>query len=172
MEPYIGQVCLFGFNFAPKGWAQCNGQLMSIAQNTALFSLLGTTYGGDGKTTFALPDLRGRVAISQGHGSGLADYAMGEVGGTESVTLNTAQIPAHTHTGVLHASSGAVNQEEANGHLLAESAIYTDATANQVMNAAAVTINATGGNQSHNNMQPFLALNYCIALVGVFPPRS
>lgn len=172
MEPYIGQVCLFGFNFAPKGWAQCNGQLMSIAQNTALFSLIGTYYGGDGKTTFALPDLRGRVALNQGQGPGLSNYSIGQAAGTETVTLNTTQIPAHNHVGTLHASNGAVNQEEAGGHLLGESAIYTDGAANQVMNAAAVTIGNTGGNQSHENRQPFLVLNYCIALVGVFPPRS
>lgn len=172
MEPYIGQVCLFGFNYAPKGWAQCNGQLLSIAQNSALFSLLGTTYGGDGRTTFALPDLRGRVAINQGQGPGLSNYAIGQAAGTETVTLNTNQIPAHNHTAQLHASNAAVNQEEPSGHLLAETAVYTDGTANQVMNQAAVTIGATGGNQAHENRQPYLVLNYCIALQGVFPPRS
>lgn len=172
MEPYIGQVCLFGFNFVPKGWAQCNGQIMSIAQYSALFSLLGTTYGGDGRTTFALPDLRGRVAINQGHGPGLSDYRMGEMAGTESVTLITPEIPAHTHAGMLHASNGAVNQEEAAGHLLGEGAFYTNGAANQIMNSAAVTINPTGGNQSHENRQPFLVLNYCIALVGIFPSRG
>lgn len=172
MEPFIGQVCLFGFDFAPKGWAQCNGQLMSIAQNSALFSLLGTTYGGDGRTTFALPDLRGRVALSQGQGPGLSRYSMGQASGTEAVTLTTSQIPSHNHAGTLHASNGAANQEEAGGHLLAEAAIYTDGAANQVMNPAAVTIGNTGGNQPHENRQPFLVMNYCVALVGVFPSRQ
>ncbi|MBK8623032.1 MAG: phage tail protein [Saprospiraceae bacterium] len=171
MEPYIGQVCLFGFNFAPRGWAQCNGQLMPIAQNSALFSLLGTTYGGDGRTTFALPDLRGRVALSQGQGPGLSSYPIGFAAGVESVTLTTSQLPAHNHPGQLHASNGAANQEEAQNHLLSETAIYTDAAANQVMNAGAVTVGPTGNNQAHENRQPFLVLNYCIALEGIFPPR-
>ncbi|MBP6238900.1 MAG: phage tail protein [Saprospiraceae bacterium] len=172
MEPYIGQVCLFGFNYAPRGWALCNGQLMSIGQNSALFSLLGTTFGGDGISTFALPDLRGRVAINQGDQPGLSKYAMGQTGGSETVTLNVTQMPQHVHAGQLHASNGAANQEEAQNHLLAETAVYTDAAANQVMNASAVTVGPTGGNQPHPNLQPYLTLNYCIALEGVYPPRT
>ncbi len=172
MEPYIGQVCLFGFNYAPRGWAFCNGQLLSIGQNSALFSLLGTTFGGDGISTFALPDLRGRVAINQGDQPGLSKYAMGQTGGSETVTLNVTQMPQHVHAGQLHASNGAANQEEAQNHLLAETAVYTDAAANQVMNASAVTVGPTGGNQPHPNLQPYLTLNYCIALEGVYPPRT
>jgi microcystin-dependent protein len=172
MEPYIGQVCLFGFNYAPRGWALCNGQLMSIGQNSALFSLLGTTFGGDGISTFALPDLRGRVAINQGDQPGLSKYAMGQTGGSETVTLNVTQMPQHVHAGQLHASNGAANQEEAQNHLLAETAVYTDAAANQLMNASAVTVGPTGGNQPHPNLQPYLTLNYCIALEGVYPPRT
>ena len=172
MEPYIGQVCLFGFNYAPRGWALCNGQLLSIGQNSALFSLLGTMYGGDGVATFALPDLRGRVAINQGDQPGLSKYAMGQTGGSETVTLNVTQMPQHVHPGQLHASNGAANQEEAQNHLLAETAVYTDAAANQVMNASAVTVGPTGGNQPHENRPPYLTLNYCIALEGVYPPRS
>jgi microcystin-dependent protein len=172
MEPYIGQVCLFGFNYAPRGWAFCNGQLMSIGQNSALFSLLGTTFGGDGISTFALPDLRGRVAINQGDQPGLSKYAMGQTGGSETVTLNVTQMPQHVHAGQLHASNGAANQEEAQNHLLAETAVYTDAAANQLMNASAVTVGPTGGNQPHPNLQPYLTLNYCIALEGVYPPRT
>jgi microcystin-dependent protein len=172
MEPYIGQVCLFGFNYAPRGWALCNGQLLSIGQNSALFSLLGTTFGGDGISTFALPDLRGRVAINQGDQPGLSKYAMGQTGGSETVTLNVTQMPQHVHAGQLHASNGAANQEEAQNHLLAETAVYTDAAANQVMNASAVTVGPTGGNQPHPNLQPYLTLNYCIALEGVYPPRT
>ena len=172
MEPYIGQVCLFGFNYAPRGWAFRNGQLLSIGQNSALFSLLGTTFGGDGISTFALPDLRGRVAINQGDQPGLSKYAMGQTGGSETVTLNVTQMPQHVHAGQLHASNGAANQEEAQNHLLAETAVYTDAAANQVMNASAVTVGPTGGNQPHPNLQPYLTLNYCIALEGVYPPRT
>jgi len=172
MEPFLGQIVLFSFNYAPRGWAQCNGQLLSIAANNALFSLLGTYYGGDGITTFALPDLRGRVAINQGDGPGLSRYMIGERSGQENVTLISSQLPSHNHTGNLHASSGAVNQEEANGHLLAESAIYTDAAANQIMSAASITTGATGGNLPHNNMQPFLTMNYCIALEGIYPSRG
>jgi len=172
MEPYIGQVCLFGFNYAPRGWAFCNGQLLSIGQNSALFSLLGTTFGGDGISTFALPDLRGRVAINQGDQPGLSKYAMGQTGGSETVTLNVTQMPQHVHAGQLHASNGAANQEEAQNHLLAETAVYTDAAANQLMNASAVTVGPTGGNQPHPNLQPYLTLNYCIALEGVYPPRT
>lgn len=172
MEPFIGQVCSFGFNFAPRGWAQCNGQLLAISQYSALFSLLGTSYGGDGRTTFGLPDLRGRVAINQGQGPGLSDYKIGQMAGKEGVTLTQNEMPSHSHPGQLHASSTGANQEEPQNHLLGESAIYTDGAANQVMNSGAVTIGLTGGNQPHDNLQPYLTINYCIALEGVFPQRS
>jgi microcystin-dependent protein len=119
-----------------------------------------------------LPDLRGRVAINQGDQPGLSKYAMGQTGGSETVTLNVTQMPQHVHAGQLHASNGAANQEEAQNHLLAETAVYTDAAANQVMNASAVTVGPTGGNQPHPNLQPYLTLNYCIALEGVYPPRT
>ncbi|MBK8623031.1 MAG: phage tail protein [Saprospiraceae bacterium] len=172
MEPYIGQICLFPFKYAPRGWAQCNGQILSIAQYTPLFSLIGTYYGGDGVTTFALPDLQGRVAINQGNGPGLLNYDIGEVSGQERISLSVLEIPSHIHAGQLSASNGAANQEEAQNHLLAETAIYTDAAANQIMNAGAITIGNTGNNESHENHQPFLTMNYCIALEGIYPPRS
>lgn len=172
MTPFIGQLELFPFNYAPVGWALCNGRIMSIAENNALFSLIGTYYGGDGISTFALPDLRGRVAINQGDGPGLSNYTIGQNSGQENVTLNTNQLPSHTHIASLHASNGAVNQEEAAGHLLGEGAFYTDGASNQIMNAGAITTSNAGGNLSHNNMQPFLTLNYCIALEGIYPSRS
>lgn len=172
MNPFIGQIYLLPFDFAPVGWALCNGQLLSIADNQALFSLIGTYYGGDGISTFAVPDLRGRAALNQGGGPGLSAYALGQSGGQENVTLNTNQLPSHNHGGILNASNGSANQEEANGHLPAESAIYTDGAANQLMNPATITTGDTGGNLSHPNMQPYLVMSYCIALEGIYPSRS
>lgn len=172
MDPFVGQLFLLPFNFAPQGWALCNGQLLSIAENTALFSLIGNYYGGDGITNFAVPDLRGRAAMNQGGGPGLSTYSIGQTGGLENETLNTNELPSHNHVATLNASNGPANQEEANGHLLGESASYTDGAANQNMNVAAITTGSTGGNQSHPNMQPYLVMNYCIALEGVYPSRS
>lgn len=172
MDPFIGQVCLFGFDWAPKGWAQCNGQLMSIAQNSALFSLLGTTYGGDGRTTFALPDLRGRVALNQGTNPSGSTYTIGQMAGTENVTLLLTQMPMHNHGADLHASNGSVDTNEPSGALLGEGDFYTTAGApNQTMKSGAVTTLPAGGNSPHNNMQPYLTLNYCISLQGIFPSR-
>jgi microcystin-dependent protein len=173
MDPFIGQILLFAGNFAPRGWALCQGQLLPIAQNSALFSILGTTYGGDGRTTFALPDLRGRVPVSSGQGPGLSPYTLGENGGTEQVTLLSTQMPAHTH--VLVANNTAGTRAEPEGNVLAaESAgatqIYSDASATVTMNP--VSISATGGSQPHSNLQPFLCLNYIIALEGIYPSRN
>lgn len=172
MEPFIGMIILFPYNFAPRGWAFCNGQILSIAQNTALFSLLGTTYGGNGQTTFALPDLRGRVAISEGQGPGLSPKSLGEVGGQENVTLIQTQIPAHTHT--LNASSVAGNQSSPTGNVLGNTGNFDNeyfaGAPSTTMHAE--SIGATGGNQPHNNMPPYLVLNYCIALQGIFPARN
>lgn len=187
MEPFLGTIMAFGFNFAPRGWALCQGQLLPIAQNTALFSLLGTIYGGDGRTTFALPDLRGRVPIGFGQGAGLTPYSQGTMGGTETVTLNQLQIPAHNHTALVNGdvtvgvNSSNPNQEDSDGHILGQSngeLIYNDAAAapgealGGVSHNLGVTIGNTGGNQAHNNMQPFLVVNWCIALQGIFPSRS
>lgn len=179
MEPYLGQIQLFGFNFAPKGWASCEGQIMSIAQNTALFSLLGTQYGGNGQTTFALPDLRGRVAIGQGQGPGLKPYTIGELGGVESVTLTTQQIPAHNH--IINVSNAEGTSNTASNNYLATGTTViergTKVPANIYGTAAGGTLNAAavgmqGGNQAHPNIQPYLALYYCIALVGIYPSRN
>lgn len=176
MEPFIGEIMLFAGNFAPRGWAFCNGQLLSISQNTALFSILGTTYGGNGVQTFGLPDLRGRAPIHFGQGPGLSSYDLGEMSGTEKVTLLPSEIPAHTHP--LMGNNGGANSPMNNSAVLSNQinedgdtidTFYSGAP-NTVLNSA--SIGATGGNQPHNNMQPYLVLNYCIALEGIFPSRS
>lgn len=172
--PFIAEIVMFGGNFAPRGWAFCQGQLLSIAQNTALFSLLGTTYGGNGQTTFALPDLRGRVPMQQGSGPGLTPRVLGEQGGTETVTLLITQMPAHNHTAVIStkANNGPLSDNVPTNNYWAEGS-YNSAT-NTSMNPAAVqaTIGISGGSQPHNNMQPFLALNFIIATQGIFPSRN
>ena len=167
--PFLGEIRIFPYNFAPRGWAFCQGQILAIAQNTALFSLLGTTYGGNGQTTFALPDLRGRVAMSSGQGPGLSNYVIGELSGTETVTLNSTQMPAHNH--LLNGSNNDATDSAPQGNVPAviPSGGYT-ATPNTQMNPGAVT-NA-GGSQPHGNLQPFLILNFCIALNGIFPSRN
>ncbi|MBL8179686.1 MAG: phage tail protein [Bryobacterales bacterium] len=167
MEPFIGQLMCVGFNFAPRGWALCNGQLMSIAQNTALFSLLGTMYGGDGVTTFALPDLRGRAALHNGQGPGLSVYTQGQVGGNENVTLIASQMPMHNHTAAC--SSTDPSDTTPVGGVPAAGGSYAT-TANSTM--LPTMIGMAGGSQPHPNMQPFLVLNWIIALEGVFPSRS
>lgn len=168
-EPYLGELRCFGFNFAPRGWAQCQGQLLSIAQNSALFSLLGTMYGGNGQTTFGLPDLRGRSAISSGQGPGLSSYEQGEVAGAESVTLTAQQVAAHVHGVAAATDATAKNPSGALPGFTASEASYS-ATASVVMNPGMVLPN-TGG-QPHENRPPFLVLNWCIALEGIFPSRS
>jgi microcystin-dependent protein len=172
-EPFIGEIIMFGGNFAPRGWALCNGQLLPIAQNTALFSILGTTYGGNGQTTFALPDLRGRLPMHPGQGPGLSNRTLGEVGGTETVTLITSQMPAHSHS--LACNSNSANQTQPEGHLMAAESngatqVYTDQGPNQ--NMSQQSIGLTGGNQPHDNMSPFLCVNFIIAIQGIFPSRN
>jgi microcystin-dependent protein len=175
-EPFLGEIRMVGFNFAPRGWALCNGQLMSIAQNTALFSLLGTTYGGNGQTTFALPDLRGRAPLHQGQGPGLTPRTIGESSGSEAVTLLITEIPAHTH--LLEASSGTGNANTATSNFIASTsdpntgeAFNSFATAaNTTMNPASIGV--SGGSQPHENMQPYLCVNFVIALEGIFPSRN
>lgn len=214
MDQMLASIQIFAGNFAPRSWAFCDGQLMSIAQNTALFSLLGTTYGGDGRTTFALPDLRGRVPIGPRRGPGLSNYVLGQRSGQELAYLNTLQIPSHTHnasatatdvpgstvpinaTATVHADSTGATSNPAGKFLakpgdisLTEVKAYGD-TADVTLNAGAVTVDGTvdlgnipapnvsvtvfnsGGSQGHNNMQPFLALNYIIAIQGYFPSRN
>ncbi len=171
-EPFIGQIMMVGFNFAPRGWALCNGQLLSIAQNTALFSLLGTYYGGNGQTTFALPDLRGRMPIHQGQGPGLTPRTIGENGGEETVTLNRGELPQHNHTVNVQSSPGN-STTPTNNYPAGSSArdnIYSNAAPNATMNAN--EIGFTGGNQPHDNMSPYLTVNFIIALEGIYPSRD
>ena len=170
-EPFVGEVQWFAGNFAPRGWALCDGQLLAISSNTALFTILGTIYGGDGRTTFALPDVRGRVMIHAGNGPGLSNRRLGERGGTETETLTANEMPAHTHT--LRASDGSATAIAPNGNVLASpgrTRLYDSGAANADMDSAAIT--STGGNASHNNMQPYNTLNCIIALQGTFPSRN
>jgi len=176
MEPFIGEIKMVGFNFAPRGWALCNGQLLSIAQNSALFSLLGTTFGGDGRTTFALPNLQGRVPIHQGNGAGLTPRVMGEMSGTESHTLITTEIPAHQHTGTVSppcAVDDATTASPQNAVPGIAGVAYTPTPSPGVtMAPASFTTGAAGGSQPHNNLQPYLVVNFVIALEGIFPSRN
>lgn len=184
MDPYLGQIMMFGGNFAIRGWATCDGQLLSISANSALFSLLGTTFGGDGRTTFGLPDLRGRVAIHPGHGPGLSDYRWGERGGVEDVTLNTLQIPSHSHTAMLRASTvqATTSQPVGNDALAAPGAMdgrtfnptlgYAPAAPTVTLNTGSIQGGNTGGNQSHTNVQPYLGIYHLIAMQGIYPSRS
>lgn len=170
-EPFIAEIRIFPFNFAPQGWAFCDGQLLPIAQNTALFSLVGTFYGGDGETTFGLPNLQGRLPMHPGHGPGLSARSLGQSGGVETVTLNTSQVPAHSHSVKASTNPGDLDAPNANRGLARSSGgfAYTG-EANMVDLASPVS--TQGGGQAHNNLMPSLTLNYCIALVGVFPSRS
>ncbi|MBB6557438.1 microcystin-dependent protein [Acidovorax soli] len=170
-EAYLGEIRIFGGNFAPRDWMFCNGQILSIAQNTALFSLLGTTYGGNGTTTFALPDLRGRAPVHQGQGPGLSSYTMGEVSGSEDVTLTTQQMPQHSH-GLMHGGIGtqASPQNGLLGTTSARDFRYTSAAA--TTNLAADTLTTSGGSQPHENRSPYLAVGYIICVGGIFPSRN
>ena len=179
MDAFIASILLFAANFAPRNWALCQGQIYSIPQNTALFSLIGVTYGGNGQTTFALPDLQGRTPIGAGAGRGLTPRTLGEQGGTEMHTLNTAELPSHAHTVTIPAitSNGTTSMPAANTFLAAVvdgRGIAVNAYTTGVPNVASdggATSNV-GGNQSHNNMQPYLALNYIICTQGIFPSRN
>jgi microcystin-dependent protein len=170
-DPFVAEIRIFPFNFAPRGWAFCDGQIMPISQNTALFSLLGTTYGGDGRSNFALPNLQGRAAMHPGQGLGLSPHDLGESRGVETVTLLSTEIPAHAH--VLTASNETGEDRKAVGEAMARSTggpLYGPATNLVAMAAEALPI--AGASQPHNNMMPYLTLNFCIALQGVFPPRG
>ena len=178
-EPFIAEIRIFANNFAPRNWAFCNGQLLPISQHTALFSLIGVIYGGDGRTTFALPDLRGRTAIGPRNGPGLSPYQLGQKGGAERVTLTVNQIPSHSHsaTATLHGTGTRGNSAVPNGNIMASKPrtnVYSDAAPDVTMSPAAVSIaNAnTGGSQSHENRMPFIAINHIIAIQGVFPSRN
>lgn len=170
-DPFVAEIRIFPFNFAPKGWAFCNGQLLPLSQNTALFSLLGTVYGGDGKSTFALPDLEGSAAMHPGQGQGLSLRDLGQIGGAESVTLLVSEMPFHAHT--LNAAGGDVaesNIANANAMTRANNGNPYTTTFTPVQMAPQALAPA-GGSLPHNNMQPYLTLNFNIALQGVFPPR-
>ncbi len=177
-EPYVGQLMLVGFNFCPRYWSQANGQLISIQQYPALYALYGTIYGGNGTTTFALPDLRGRVPVSYGQQNGGQPYPIGQYGGLESVTLLQQQMPAHMHTGRIVADKDvAANKANPAGNSLARSTvvdIYTDNLSglDDLMANGTVQTDFTGGNQPHENRMPYLAMNWCVAMTGVFPPRN
>jgi len=167
-DPFVAEIRMFGFNFAPKGWAFCNGQLLPLSQNTALFSLLGTFYGGDGKSTFALPDLQGSVPIHSGQGQGLSEYFLGQQGGTEFVTLLQSEMPIHTH--IFQASEEVVNESTpANFFFGAGETRYAPPAAVTQMAPQALSI--AGGSLPHNNLMPYLVVNFCIAMQGVFPAR-
>lgn len=170
-DPYLGEIRVFGFSFAPLNWAFCHGQLVPIAENPALFMVIGTTYGGDGVNTFALPDTRGRIPIHQGQGLGLSSYVIGQSFGAESVTLTTPQLPSHGHT-LLASVSGARTTTPTNNVLgSGEADIYNrDTTATLAASSSAVAM--SGGGQPHANIQPILGLNFCICLAGIFPSRN
>jgi microcystin-dependent protein len=171
-DPFVAEIRVVGFNFAPLGWATCDGQLMPLSQNTALFSLLGTTYGGDGKSTFALPDLQGRAPMHPGQGAGLSLRDLGEEGGTETVTLLQNEMPVHTHAlsaNALPASASLAAPTQGLGRSVGGSAYKASPPATAAMSPQAVGL--TGGDSPHNNLMPYLTLNYIIALQGVFPAR-
>jgi microcystin-dependent protein len=172
-DPFVAEIRIFPFNFAPKGWAFCDGQLLPISQNTALFSLLGTTYGGDGKSTFALPDLQGNAPMHPGQGPGLSLHDLGETGGSETVTLLQTEIPAHSHTLMAQNQPGQLNAPAADRSLSRSNGGDAWKQPPQVLSAMAFQALApAGGDQPHNNMMPYLTLNFCIAMQGVFPPRT
>jgi microcystin-dependent protein len=171
-DPFVAEIRIFPFNFAPKGWAWCDGQLLPLSQNTALFSLLGTTYGGDGKSNFALPDLQGRAPMHPGQGPGLSLHDLGETGGSETVSLLESEIPSHSHG--LTASRADGGSREAVGQLFAAGigGIVPYAAPGALTQLSPNALTPAGGDQPHNNMQPYLTFYFCIALQGVFPPRT
>lgn len=173
-DPFVAEIRIFPFNFAPKGWAWCDGQLLPLSQNTALFSLLGTTYGGNGKSNFALPDLQGRAPMHPGQGPGLSLHDLGETGGSETVTLLESEIPSHSHA--MRASNDASTTNAPAGATVSRpfgrgSNLFNTANASLVQ-MAPETLAPAGGDAPHNNLQPYLTFYFCIALQGVFPPRG
>ncbi len=181
MDEYLGIVKLFAGNFAPRGWAFCQGQLMSIAQNSALFSILGTTYGGDGQTTFALPNLSGRVALHAAQGPGLSSYVLGQMSGSENVTLTVAQMPMHNHAPNVVTTDATEHTPGTNGANAMAAPVdgslnsvmgFNNANNTPVMPMIGSMTTAAGNSQPHNNMQPYLALNYIICLEGIYPTRN
>ncbi len=172
MDPFVAEIRIFPFNFAPKGWAFCDGQILPLSQNTALFSLLGTTYGGDGKSNFALPNLQGSAPMHPGQGPGLSLHDLGEIGGSETVTLLESEMPTHSHASTASNSDG-TDQSPANSlYAGGIGGIAQYATPGATTMLSPQAIQPSGGDQPHNNMQPYLTLSFCIALQGVYPPRT
>lgn len=171
MDPFVAEIRIFPFNFAPKGWAFCDGQILPLSQNTALFSLLGTTYGGDGKSNFALPNMQGNAPMHPGQGPGLSLHDLGETGGSDTVSLLESEIPSHSH-GLTVSQADATDQSPANELYAAGIGINAYATPGALVNLSDNAVAPAGGDQPHNNMQPYLTLNFCIALQGVYPPRT
>ena len=174
-NPYVGEIRLLGFNFAPLGWIPCDGRLLSIAEYDTLFTLLGTTYGGDGQSTFAVPDLRGRIPIHQGQGPGLSTYVLGEMSGTESVTLTANQMPAHTHQAVATtaaASTGTPGPALLPGTVSGQTMYVTDTSGGAPFTLAPQSMTTAGGSQPHENCMPTLTVNFCISPYGIFPSQN
>jgi microcystin-dependent protein len=174
-EPYVGEIRMVGFNFAPRGWALANGQLLAISSNDALFSLYGTIYGGDGRTTFGLPQINSRVPIHPGQGPGLPTYRLGQRGGEERVTITSSTLATHPHTAELKANTNTATETDPSGHTLADTPfpMYgTPPSTAAPMHANTVSLTNTGGSQPHENRQPYLAINFCVALFGVYPSRN
>ena len=171
MDPFVAEIRIFPFNFAPKGWAWCDGQLLPLSQNTALFSLLGTTYGGNGKSNFALPDLQGRAPMHPGQGPGLSLHDLGETGGSETVSLLESEIPSHSH-GMSVSQADATEGVATNQRLATGIGIGLYAAPGALTQLSPNALAPAGGDQPHNNMQPYLTFYFCIALQGVFPPRT
>ncbi len=173
MDPFVAEIRIFPFNFAPKGWAFCDGQILPLSQNTALFSLLGTTYGGDGKSNFALPDLQGRAPMHPGQGPGLSLHDLGEEGGSDTVSLLESEMPNHPHTQM--AESLLANSHNPSDNSLARATggfVYQSNPTASLTQMAPQSLSPAGGDQPHNNMQPYLTFYFCIALQGVYPPRT
>ena len=173
-DPFVAEIRIFPFNFAPKGWAWCDGQLLPLSQNTALFSLLGTTYGGNGQSNFALPDLQGQAPMHPGQGPGLSLHDLGETGGSETVTLLESEIPAHAHALMASTEDGVQGSLTA-GITIANSvggALYQTTTNTNLVSMNPDALPPAGGDQPHNNLQPYLTFNFNIALQGVYPPRT
>jgi microcystin-dependent protein len=174
-DPFVAEIRIFPFNFAPKGWAFCDGQLLPLSQNTALFSLLGTTYGGNGKSNFALPNMQGNAPMHPGQGPGLSLHDLGETGGSPTVSLLESEIPGHQHAMRAHNGDQADAQNPSPNTSLAQSAngfAYQSSGAQSLVSLSPSALAPVGGDQPHNNMQPYLTLNFCIAMQGVFPPRG
>lgn len=172
-EPFVGEIRMFAGSFAPRGWAFCDGQLLAVSQNDALFSLLGTIYGGDGRTTFGLPDMRGRIPIHAGSGPGLSPRRLGAKGGAESVTLTTNQLPNHTHS--VRASSAAGTARSAANNYFAEdnaNVYHAAPLSSSVVNLDSSSVTSTGGSRSHTNLMPALCVNFIVALFGIYPSRN